>query len=201
MAAKQEKILHEGGEREYRLTFTERILGSQPMDKEIYERFIKSKATAIGVNVEDEELLIPEDFEKKMTGFYRDEDGIYLMDYQIKGQLKEAGNVLKDSLKITNCRSKVSQYVFVIPRRFRLKDKADGILQRPLKAMTMQGPRVSLSASEFVDKGISINIKIRLFPNPDISWEKIEKMLDYGAYHGIGQWANGGFGTYTWEVV
>lgn len=200
---KKEKKVFDGGERRVTFTFTERILGSQPLDREIYERYIKAKAVENGiVDIEDEGVMLPdEEFEKKMTGFFRDNDGIYLLDYQIKGQLKEAANVLKDSLGVTNARSKISQYVFVLPRRIKIKDKADGILQRPLRAMTIQGPRVSLAASEYVEPGVEIELTVKIFPNAEITWEVLEKLFEYGKFHGIGQWANGGFGVYTWSWV
>ena len=59
-----------------------------------------------------------EDLEKTgYTGFHKDEKGLFLYDYQVMGFIKEAGNTLKDQLKIKNLRSKLNMFVYVAPRR------------------------------------------------------------------------------------
>lgn len=74
----------------YRLTFTEPILGMSPLNKEIYTKFITDKALGKSNNThlttemcEDEKDMIQDLIEEKMTGFHRDDDGVYLLDYQV----------------------------------------------------------------------------------------------------------------------
>ena len=69
------------------------------------------------------------------------------------GFLKESGNTLKDQLGIRNLRSKIDQYIYILPRRIHFAKKPDGVLERPLRAMTMQGPRVALTRSDMVKAG------------------------------------------------
>jgi len=198
--------------RSYRLTFTERILGTCP-GPELYEKYIVAKAP----NPEDEQIreeleTVPEEENggTMVTRFHRDTEGIYLIDYQVKGFLKESANLLKDRLPnaknsktpgIKNLRSKLDNYLFVFPRYIWLAEAPDGEFVRPLRAQTAQGPRVALAYSEYVEPGRSIVVRLDLFPGTEIGWEAVEQILDYGRYKGIGQFRNGSYGRFTWEKV
>jgi hypothetical protein len=183
------------------LTFTQPILGSTPKQKDLYSQFIASKCPS-QEGAEDELDMIPTNGEgMKCTGFHSDDDGVYLLNYQIKGNLKANGNIIKDGLKLKNLKSKINNYVHVFPRHVWLKEKVDGILERPLRADTPQGPRVALTASEYVSEGVIVTIELVLVPNKDITWEVIEQILDHGQYNGISQWRNAYYGTYEWERI
>lgn len=195
--------------RKYRLTFTERLLGTCP-PKDVYAKYILTRAPV----PDDEDVLGElemtvggEENTSLVTSFHADADGIYLIDYQVKGYLKEAANILKEGLAnakanksgIKNAKSKVDNYVFVFPRWIYLAEKADGKYARPLRAMTAQGPRTSIACSEFVEAGKAIEIDLDFVPGSEIGWQAIEQMLDYGKYKGIGQFRNGSFGRFMWE--
>src|SRR2546429_1710744 len=126
------------------LTFTEPLLGTVASDQEVYKRFIATKAP----EPDPDETTVENQNDRERAGwttFYRmpdDNEIACLMDYQVKGFLKEAGNVLKENGKIKALRSKVESDVFVFPRRIPL-GAIDGVIERPLRAMTMQGPRGS----------------------------------------------------------
>ena len=83
----------------------------------------------------------------------------------------------------------------------------DDQLERPLRADTPKGPRVSLTASERIELPWSMEFEVTLFPNEAtakskaLSWENIEDALDFGRFSGIGQWHNGGNGTFMWERI
>ena len=86
--------------RKLRITFTERLLGTCP-PREAYEKYILSKAPVPDDEETREELetVVGGDRNEGIcTRFHRDDDGIYLLDYQVKGFLKEAANVLKENL-------------------------------------------------------------------------------------------------------
>jgi len=198
--------------RKYRLTFTEMVLGTLP-GRSLYEKYILPKAPVPDDAETISELdTVPDDEENGkqiVTRFHRDMDGLYLIDYQIKGFLKEAANNLKEHLSnaktkkagIKNLRSKVDNYLFVFPRYIWLASDPDGEYCRPLRAQTAQGPRVTIAVSEYVNPGRSIEISLDLFPGTEISWTTVEEMLDYGKYKGIGQFRNGSYGRFTWELV
>lgn len=204
------------GERRYRLTGITPILGSQPANPAIRTQFVASKAPdpALG---EDENAMLPEDVEGKgLTVFLqRDQDNaLCLMDYMVVGYFKESMNRLKSQLNIAQAKSKVEAYVFVEPREIpilrngEIITDCDSVLERPLRAQTMQGPRVTLAASEQIDDPWTIEFTVKLIGNPGtktsapITWEAIETALDYGSICGaLGQWRNGGYGRFRWERV
>ncbi|RLC49275.1 MAG: hypothetical protein DRH57_00200 [Candidatus Cloacimonadota bacterium] len=199
--------------RKYKIILIEKLLGSIPKDLKVFTRYVQAKYYGKEEDLMDadpeqlDEQEMQMQIEQKLapegqgeTGFYTDADGVYLMDYHIKGFLKEAGNVLKDILKIKNLRSKIDNYVFVFPRYIWLKEKPDGRLERSLRANTPQGPRVSLISSDFIDP-VEFEIEIALLPHKELNWKVIETLLDYGKLKGLGQWRNGGYGRFTWERV
>lgn len=196
-------------QKKYEITITERLLGSQPLNKQLRHDYITKKALEAADNAKadcteedckEEESMI-RDEEKGMTGFYSDPDGCYLLDYQVKGFLKEAANRLKESLKIKNLRDKVSAYLFVFPRFIWIAEKPDGVFERSLKAMTMQGPRTTLAASEYLDPPIIFTISLTLLPHKELTWGVVEELFDYGRFQGLGQWRGAGNGRFEVRSV
>lgn len=177
------------------------MLGTIPMNKEVYSKFVAVKAVEKGL--QDEEVETVQEIEEKgWTGFHQDENGLFVYDYLVKGFLKEAANVLKDNIGIKNARAKLDSYVFVSPRRIYLgKEKPDGVLERPLRAMTMQGPRVSLAKSDLVNEGTEIVVEITNLNEALFPKKKLCELLDYGAFKGLGQFRNGGYGKFEYEFL
>ena len=92
--------------------------------------------------------------------------------------------------------------MFVEPRKIpmQLPDGAGlGELQRPLRASTAQGERVALACSETAPAGTVQEFDVVLLKE-DLEPYVLE-WLDYGAYHGIGQWRNSGAGRFTYEIA
>lgn len=67
---------------------------------------------------------------------------------------------------------------------------------RPVRADTMQGPRVTLVCSEFVPTGTEGYMTIRLLNPAD--YDAMLETLDYKEYVGMLQWRGGGKGTMIW---
>lgn len=180
-----------------KIRFLEPILGTVPKDKEIYKTYIESKNPN---SKEDETVDIQEVEERGWTGFMQDENGIYIFNYMVKGFLKHAGNVLKDNLRIKNLRAKIEDYVFINPRKIYFgKKEVDGVIERPLRGMTMQGPRIALARSDYIKEGTEIEFNIEIIPNKEIDEEVIKTLLEYGKYMGLGQFRGGSYGTF--EVI
>jgi len=180
-----------------RIKFTQPILGSMPADEELYTKFIASKAPAEWL-VDEEVENIPEvDYDKGVTVFPQDKQGF----------LKNAGNVLKEQLKIKNLRNKLDDYLFIKERKIylirngKIIQEEDGVLERPLRAMTMQGERVALASSEVINPPAEAEFTIQLLEHKEITLDTIRELLDYGKFQGIGQWRNGGFGQFEWEEI
>lgn len=190
-----------------RLTFDEPLLGTSPANSEIYREFIGSKAPD-AASVEDEVAALGADAvaERGMTVFPRLEDGTpFLWDYQIKGFFKDACGVLrkvpgKRSAKIKAYKKEIDGLIFPQPRRIPLVLSGPvRECQRPLRAQTAQGERVSLAMSEEVPEGSAVEFDVVCLD--DGQADNVREWLDYGALRGIGQWRNSGKGRFTWEEL
>ena len=181
--------------KEYTIEFTTDLLGTVAKDPDVYKTYIESKKPA---DIEEDESANVEKVEAKgWTGFHMDENGIFIYDYMIKGFLKHAGNVMKENLKLKNLRSKIADRVFIAPRKIYFdKHEPDGVFERPLRAMTMQGPRVSLARSDYMLKGTIITFKIKWLENKEINEKLIDILFEYGELQGLGQFRGGNFGSF-----
>jgi hypothetical protein len=185
--------------RDYKIRLATEMLGTVAMDPEVYKTYIESKKPENG-NGEDEYLTVDKIEEKGWTGFHRDDNGLFIYEYMVKGFLKASGNVLKDVIKIKALRSKIDDYVFIKPRRIYLgQDKPDGVVERPLRAMTMQGPRVTLARSDYIRAGKEIVFSITLLPHKELTFGVINTLMQHGELMGLGQFRNGGYGRF--EIV
>jgi hypothetical protein len=192
---------------EVKIKFVEDILGSWPADQDILTRFISNKAPSPWLQAEENDAVPERAQEGGYTVFPQDKTGLFLWNFHIKGFLKEAGNNLKSALKVKNLRSKIDNYVFIQPRKIYLQrdgqiiTEPDDILERPVRAQTMQGPRVALVGSERVKAPAEITFAVEVVQNDEVTLDVIRQLLEYGAYKGLGQWRNGGWGSFDWEEL
>lgn len=190
-----------------KLTFTEELLGTAPGNPEIYEEFIASKSPDASTLEEEVAAIgVDEVVDKTMTIFPRNEKGMpILYDYQIRGFFKEACSFLRKigsnkSSKLKAFKKQIDGLVFVKPRMIELNfDGFPGKCQRPLRASTPQGERIALANSETAPVGTTCEFEVHCFDESDI--ELVREWLDYGEWHGIGQWRNSGKGSFTWEEI
>lgn len=196
----------------FRLTFTDICLGTVVTDRDIYlEHVLKDEAYA-----EDaEKLPKPEHADEKVdqqtTYFYVDPEGNpCLAGYQLKGFFKEASKTLK---KITGTlsahknfktnKSFIDSLVFVepdlmpfhLPKGWTVKHLE--VCERPLRAETAKGPRVSIARSLSVPAGTSVEGQIKLLVPAHEKW--VLELLDYGRDKGLLQWRNSGKGRFIFE--
>lgn len=194
-------------EMKVRLTFTEEVLGTASNDKEIHAEFIASKAPDAPSREEEIAAIgVEEAIAKGKTVFSKDENGNpFLFDYQIKGFFKNAAKAfgyVGGSSKLTAYKTKIDNLVFVKERRipFILPDGEEiGDCQRPLRAQTAQGERISLANSETVPAGTQVEFTIMVMV--DSLMKNVIEWLDYGQLNGIGQWHNSGKGRFTWTDI
>lgn len=190
-----------------RMTLIEEALGMMPTDKEIHETYIASKAPdAPKITEEVAAVGVDEVVEKTMTVFPKLEDGTpFFWDYQIRGFFKDSMGMLR-RIKTTKC-SKVTNYkkvvdglIFVNERKIPIHLSGPmGDCQRPLRADTMQGPRVALAHSESVPEGSFIEFTINLLD--DSLEDAVRECLDYAKLRGLGQWRNSGKGRCEWKEM
>lgn len=192
-----------------RCTLLEEILGTASNNPEIHSEFIASKAPdAVKREEEIARIGVDAEIEKGMTVFPRDENGNPLMwDYQIKGFFKEScGARRKDtksqSAKIKNYKKQIDLGIFVAEREIPFKLCEGGRIgscQRPLRAQTAQGERISLANSETIPVGTELEFSIITLIDSDMS--AVREWLDYGALHGFGCWRNSSKGRFIWEEL
>jgi len=178
----------------------EDLLGTIPKNKELYERFVESKKPETDGAEEEGDKYVQDLEEAGWTGFLSDETGLFVIDYYIKGFMKNAGNVLKDQFKIRALRSKISDFLFIHPRKIYLGLKEpSGILERSIRVMTLQGPRVALVRSDLISAGTELSFQIELLNHSEVKIQVVRELMNYGRCQGLGQWRNGGYGRF--EVV
>jgi hypothetical protein len=193
------------------LKFITPILGSLPASKEVFTKFIQSKARDLDPEQAEEEIESIADLsERGVTQFYRRDGKPCLKNYQVKGFLQEAANTLKDQWPrkkkgsdgegfATYLSTQVKRYVFIGPTFIPLNFNGEVTWnERPLRGMTQQGPRTSLAKSEQIEDA-TINFQIEVMTISGIKEEHLQELLSYGKYCGLGQWRSGSYGSF--EVV
>lgn len=189
-----------------RVTFFEELLGTASNDPEIHSEFIASKAPDAPSRKEEVEALgVDEVIEKSKTVFPRDENGNPIMwDYQIKGFFKDTCGMLRKvaktkSSKIKAYKKEIDGLIFVEERKIPIHFSGEiGSCQRPLRAQTAQGERVSLANSESIPPESSIEFTVVCLAD---HMDAVREWLDYGRLRGMGQWRNSGKGRFEWEEI
>jgi len=189
------------------ITFTEPLLGTAPLEEEIYTLYIADKkADMTPVELRDEIESLRED--KGVTGFHRNgDDEPFLYDYMIEGFLKDACGMMRRargtlSKKLTAYKKVIDGLVFVGERRIPLQMAGElDVLERPLRAETAQGPRVALAKSEMAPVGTKIAFTLRILDDKSVPLELLQEWFDYGSMRGLGQWRNGGYGRFEYTIM
>lgn len=168
-----------------RITFTEAVLGTWPSNQNIAREFIASKSPDANT-IEDEVAALGADAvaDKGMTVFPRNENGEpILYDYQIKGFFKDSCGMLgriggktetgkkkavNESGKLTAYKKVIDGLIFIQPRMIPIHVNGEITeCQRPLRAQTAQGERVSLANSEQIPAGSTCEFEVMLcWTNP-----------------------------------
>ena len=196
----------------FRLTFTEMVLGTASNNKELHSEYVASNAPDAKSKAEEIEAIGTDEYrEKQMTVFPKDDNGNPIFwDYQIKGFFKDTCSALqrckgeeisKESCKLKAYKKIIDGCIFVEPRRIPINMNGGeiGNLQRPLRAQTAQGERIALADSETIPEGSTIDISVLCLSD---EYEKaVREWLNYGRYKGIGQWRNAGYGRFTYEEI
>ena len=190
-----------------RLTLLEPMLGTVPKDPEVYATHVAAKAAELSDEALAEELETVEHVEEKgWTGFHQADGHPIIYDYVIKGFFKDACGMLRrvdgsKSSKIRAYKKEIDGLVFVAPRQIQVFPNGGelGVLERPLRAATAQGERVTLARSDTVPAGSTLVFTINVLGG-SISEELLREWLDYGENRGLGQWRNAGYGRFGYTL-
>lgn len=209
----------------FKMTFTEPVLGTASANPDIHRDHVAKKAppekSAEEIALLEEAIASGAEFEKQMTVFPRDEHGLFVFDFQLRGFYKESlamlielGDDSVKSLSKWTVKRAVDGILFVNPRRVRLKDVAgNGIavaaesMTRPLRADTLQGPRICLATSEMLPVGTNLQFEVEVLEVKNaksklrITEEAVLAAMAYGSRRGFAQWRGGGWGRFSFEEI
>lgn len=202
-------------EKKFRLVGLQPLLGGVALDKEIFTKYIATKARDFEKENAKEDVENVIDENERVTGFYRDVEtgNVIIKGYQIKGFMKEAAKALKDQLGLASCVSKIDNFVFIaednipVMRGGEWIKQPDNFLERPLRGETPQGPRVSLAKSEQICGDWYIDITVKVIENKKtaksiaLGMGVVEELLSYGQFKGLLQWRNAGYGSFRIEEI
>jgi len=186
------------------LTLKEELLGTVPKDKDVYAGHIATKAALTDEALAEELKTVEHIEEKGWTGFHMLNGQPILYDYVFKGFFKDACGMLRraadtKSKKVQAYKKIIDGLVFVFPRKVPIIIVGKmGVNERPLRASTAQGERVALARSDTCPAGSMIVFECHIMGG--VSKALLTEWLDYGAFRGLGQWRNAGFGQFTYEL-
>jgi hypothetical protein len=156
---------------------------------------------------------------KSWVGFKADNKGLFVEGRQVKAMLKEAANIIKDrcpngskdaieeddvvkkkkdlpAYGVRNLKSKVADHVFVVEDRIYLgKATPDELEERPVHAMTPQGPRSSLKRTDVVH-GATVSFTLRRLADEAVPEETLFAILAFAQHIGLGADRSQGHGTF-----
>lgn len=196
-----------------RITLTEEVLGSSPSNEELLASYIASKAPTDDLTAQEIDNIKAQAAEERTTVFPKTADGTpFIYDYQIKGMFKDSCKALatagkagypggKHCAALKAYKKAIDGLIFVSPREipYNLHGLKMGFCERPLRAQTPMGERVSIAKSETVPAGSTIEFEVTCL---DTKLEDVvRECFDYGTLRGLGQWRNSGKGRFTWEEL
>lgn len=187
------------------------LTGRTGMSADVAQSRIKEEIENLKKDPEYQKTIEQLD-DKTLTVFYRNNEGIpCISDIQLRGFFKDSfAFVARENKWLTKkdgtnysgdakYRDWIGDRISFNEQYIPIKDKEVKIMQRPLRCETMQGPRVTLSSSEYISAPFSINFSFKA--TDDVKDDMIKAVLDRGEFKGIGQWANAQWGTFVYELM
>lgn len=196
-----------------KITLLEEVLGSSPSNEELLATYIASKAPTGDLTAEEVDNIKAQNAEDRVTVFPKTADGTpFLYDYQVKGMFKDSCKALatagkagypggKHCAALKAYKKAIDGLIFVSPRKipYNLHGLKMGFCERPLRAQTPMGERVSIAKSETVPAGSTIEFEVTCLDQK--LEDVVRECFDYGTLRGLGQWRNSGKGRFTWEEL
>lgn len=196
-----------------RITLTEEVLGSSSSNEELLASYIASKAPTDDLTAQEVDNIKAQAAEERTTIFPKTADGTpFIYDYQIKGMFKDSCKALatagkagypggKHCAALKAYKKAIDGLIFVSPREipYNLHGLKMGFCERPLRAQTPMGERVSIAKSETVPAGSTIEFEVTCLDQK--LEDVVRECFDYGTLRGLGQCRNSGKGRFTWEEL
>lgn len=165
-----------------KITLLEEVLGSSPSNEELLATYISSKAPTGDLTAEEVDNIKAQNAEDRITVFPKTADGTpFLYDYQVKGMFKDSCKMLAKAGKagyaggkacaaIKAYKQAIDGLIFVTPREipYDLHGMKVDFCERPLRAQTPMGERVSIAKSESVPAGATAEFEIECLSIPNL---------------------------------
>lgn len=188
---------------------TDRLVGGIPVVPDDADRADAYESWARGQGIEDpaarhelserlaEDTDMPvavEDVAGLMTGFRRDDDGLYIEARQVKAMLRESAQRLGLIQKKRGARQVLQHDLHVSATDGGQKihlDAAepDGTDQRPISVVTRQGPRTAIKRFEYLNQPV-IHCRVRVLAGGVgdglIGEDELRDLFEFGGSLGIG---------------
>ncbi len=207
---------------ELEILFKDRLCGSVPQSRELIRPWLQARKPAkVPAGVREGTLPTLEELEEEVAetiseaaeeeritlGFQRDETGLFVRSGTLKAHLKDCANQLVKFLGVKAFRAKVANAVFVEPDRVHLFRQGtgeiltaeDGDFERPVHVMTPLGPRNALKRIRFVERA-ALTCRLLVLQKSEVTTERLQAILAYGAVHGYGGERGMGEGQYEWRL-
>lgn len=164
----------------------DKLLGGKPKTDKLIKGWLKSRGRENTVEREIEEIDLLEEEKKAWSGFKKDNQGLYLDSYQIKGMIKEVVKVLKLSRSVRGLVNLLTSGFFIYPARIYLgKDKPDGFIEETAQVMGRMGPRSIVKRHDYVEK-VNLSFEVRFFDTKVLNEETLRLILEAGQEVGLG---------------
>jgi len=163
-----------------------KLLGGKPKSEKLIEGWLKTRGRENTIDQEIEEIDTIEEEKKAWSGFKKDEKGLYLNSYQIKGMIKETIKVLGLSKKVKGLKGLIVSGFFVYPARIYVgKDKPDGYIEEGCQVMGPKGPRSIIKRHDYVEN-VGFNFEIWFFDTGILTEKLLDLILTAGQKVGLG---------------
>lgn len=159
-----------------------------PPDKKLLnaEESLEEKLSVMQLSEKEAGELIKEE-ERVWCGFRRDEKhGLYIRDFMIKANLKEAGTRSRLTFDNRGLKPDLQTALFIYPREISLGRKdPDGYVDIAGHVRTMQGERSILKRCDYV-KQAEIGFYIKYITKGVVNLEMLEILFELGGEIGLG---------------
>lgn len=196
---------------------------------EVAQRSVEKEIDNAEADAENIKVRIEEIAESSgLTLFHRDQDGRpAISDVQLRGFIKAAfafeaqrnpwitkrsakkdpdskSGVRSDGTRV-DCygddkyRRWIGERVAFINQYAPIPDDVEIIVdERPLRSSEGERSRVALTASERAKAPFTVKFELAVYDEVEEAW--LRKALDRGMFHGISQWSNAQWGTFTYDL-
>jgi len=178
------------------------MLGTTPKNPEIYKNFIESKKPVTTTESESDHIEIAEG--KGWLGFQKDEQGLFLYDYMIKGFLKSAANVIRENQDLTAVRKHVVDFINVEPRRIYFTPtimEPQDVIEQAITGWTPSGKITALQRCDVINEGAKFTCTLKVLKNKVVDENILKDLLSYGEWQGLLKFRQGGFGKFKYTLT